>query len=210
MAKSLTPEDIDRLRAALADNKPTPVWFTEAAVGVATGQQAKVIAFDEPAEGDFIQVRPNGSRDVLQFSPAELTAVKPPAKPATPRPRPRPTVPEPVDSPEEVVQGIEPGSPTPTTRQPKPRKQQPTEITVTLHATPEGEWSVDVLVGKKRTVRWEPVTAGDIAKAAKHLPPAVGEAIEGALTTARERGLQRVEELKAQLEAAQRALRDLG
>ncbi|WP_018684631.1 DUF6319 family protein [Actinokineospora enzanensis] len=210
---ALTAADIDRLRTALAEGKPTPVWFTAKAVGVPAGQQAKVIAFDEPAEGDFIQVRPQGSRDVLSFSPGELTTVKP-------KPVPKPAAPAPVAptvEPVAVVQGLEGGGEVQglegggeVERPRRGRKQVPVEITVTLHATPEGEWTVDVLVGKKRTVRWVPVPAGEIAKAARFLPAPVGEAIGSALDAARERGQRRVEELKAELEAAQRVLRDLG
>ncbi|GLW91399.1 DUF6319 family protein [Actinokineospora globicatena] len=200
---ALEPQDVERLRVALAEGKPTPVWFTPAAVGVEAGQQAKVVAFDEPAEGDFIQVRPHGSRDVLAFSPAELTTVKPPVKP---KPAPAPPPPEPPV----VVQGIESAPVEETRSRSRAKPQQPVEITVTLHATPDGEWSVDVLVGKKRTVRWVPVPAGDIARVAKSLPAEVGEAIAVSLTAARERQLRRVAELKAELELAQRALRDLG
>ncbi|RLK61653.1 DUF6319 family protein [Actinokineospora cianjurensis] len=205
MAESgaLGPDEVERLRVALAEGKPTPVWFTSVAVGVEAGLQAKVVAFDEPAEGDFIQVRPHGSRDVLAFSPAELTTVKPRPKPARIAPPP-PQEPEPLT----VVQGIEPAEPS-RPRQ-RAKQQQPVEITVTLHATPDGEWSVDVLVGKKRTVRWVPVPAGDIARVAKSLPAEVGAAIALSLDAARERQLRRVAELKAELEAAQRALRDLG
>ncbi|SES31356.1 DUF6319 family protein [Actinokineospora terrae] len=203
---ALGPDEVERLRVALAEGKPTPVWFTPAAVGVEAGQQAKVVAFDEPAEGDFIQVRPHGSRDVLAFSPAELTTVKP-----APRPKPAPVAPPPPQAePPAVVQGIEPAPAEPSRPRQRAKQQQPVEITVTLHATPDGEWSVDVLVGKKRTVRWVPVPAGDIARVAKSLPAEVGAAIALSLDTARERQLRRVAELKAELEAAQRALRDLG
>lgn len=101
--------------------------------------------------------------------------------------------------------GIEPA---PVVRKQAPHK--PAEVTVTLHSTVEGEWTVDVLVGKKRVVRWEPVSAGDVARAAKSLPVGVGEAIGTALEAAKRRQLARVEQLKAELDAAQRALRDLG
>ncbi|SDC43711.1 hypothetical protein SAMN05216174_102120 [Actinokineospora iranica] len=208
----LSAEDIERLRASLAEGKPTPVWFTPDAVGVTSGQSAKVVAFDEPAEGDYIQVRATGSRDVLSFSPAELTVVKPPPKPKA-APRSVPAQAAPPEPPEEpnVVVGIEPGKPERPAPRAQPRgRKQPVEITVTLHSTPEGEWTVDVLAGKKRTVRWTPVPAGDVAKAARSLPPAVGEAIGSALDAARERQERRVEQLKAELEAAQRALRELG
>ncbi len=207
MARALSAEDIEALRTALAAGKPTPVWFTPAAVGVTAGQSAKVVAFDEPADGDYIQVRATGSRDVLSFSPAELTVVKPPPKP---KPAPRPAAPEPAPQAPAVVVGIEPGDPAPPAPKIPRGRKQPVEVTVTLHSTPEGEWTVDVLVGKKRTVRWTPVPAGDIAKAARSLPPAVGEAIGASLEAARERTERRVEQLKAELEAAQRALRELG
>lgn len=198
---SLSTEEVERLKRDVAAGKSAGVWFTAAAVGVTAGQSGKVVGFAEPAEGDFIQVRPTGSRDELTFSPAELTLVKPP-----PRPKPAPApvaVAEPVVP--AVVMGIEPA---PVVRKQAPHK--PAEVTVTLHSTVEGEWTVDVLVGKKRVVRWEPVGAGDVARAAKSLPAGVGEAIGTALEAAKRRQLARVEQLKAELDAAQRALRDLG
>lgn len=198
---SLSTEEVERLRGDVAAGKPAGVWFTAAAVGVTAGQSGKVIGFAEPAEGDFIQVRPTGSRDELTFSPAELTLVKPP-----PRPKPAPVVAvEPVVAAPSVVVGIEPA---PVVR--RQASHKPAEVTVTLHSTLEGEWTVDVLVGKKRVVRWEPVPAGDVARAAKSLPAGVGEAIGTALEAAKRRQLARVEQLKAELDAAQRALRDLG
>ncbi|CRK55901.1 hypothetical protein [Alloactinosynnema sp. L-07] len=200
---ALSAEDIERIGADLAAGKAATVWFTAAAVGVTAGQSAKVTGFAEPAEGDFIQVRPTGSRDELSFSPAELTLVKP-----APRPKPAALKPAPELVPE-VVMGLEPGAEAPTPRRREPARK-PTEVTVTLHSTMEGEWTVDVLVGKKRTVRWMPVSAGDVAKAARSLPPEVGEAIGTALEAAKNRQTARVEQLKAELEAAQRALRDLG
>ncbi|GAB3277146.1 hypothetical protein GCM10027563_04740 [Parasphingorhabdus pacifica] len=45
-----------------------------------------MVALDEPAEGDFIQVRPAGSKDVLSFSVGEVTTVKPPRKRKQPEP----------------------------------------------------------------------------------------------------------------------------
>ncbi|MBC6449492.1 DUF6319 family protein [Actinokineospora xionganensis] len=201
---SLSTEEVERLRNDVAAGKPAGVWFTAAAVGVTAGQSGKVIGFTEPAEGDFIQVRPTGSRDELTFSPAELTLVKPPPKPKQAPPPPVAAKPVAAAMPEVVV-GIEPA---PVVRKPPPHK--PAEVTVTLHSTLEGEWTVDVVVGKKRVVRWEPVPAGDVARAAKSLPSGVGEAIGTALESAKRRQLARVEQLKAELDAAQRALRDLG
>jgi hypothetical protein len=89
------------------------------------------------------------------------------------------------------------------------RTAAPAGVTVTLSATTEGEWSVEVVVGKKRTVRPTAVSPAEVAKAARALPAEVAEAIESSLDAARQRQLDRVEQLRAELEAAQRALQDL-
>ena len=82
-------------------------------------------------------------------------------------------------------------------------------MTVTLNATTDGEWTVEVVIGKKRVVRPTPVQAGDVAKAARSLPSPVAEAIESSLEAARHRQVERVERLRAELDAAQRALQEL-
>jgi Skp family chaperone for outer membrane proteins len=58
-------------------------------------------------------------------------------------------------------------------------------------------------------VRPTPVPPADVAKAARALPAEVAEAIDSALESARQRQQDRVEHLRAELEAAQRALQDL-
>jgi Family of unknown function (DUF6319) len=226
---SLSDEDLARLRSELAEGRPPMVWFTSAAVGVPAGGSAKVVAFDEPAEGDFIQVRPTGSKDVLSFSPSELTTTRPPRRKAAPKP----PAAKPAARPAAAVQRPEPAAPAaprpaapapakasvprPTTAKPASPRRGPkaaprpaAEVTVTLHSSPEGEWTVEVVVGKKRTVRPTPVGPGEVAKAARALPAAVAEAVDRALDSARRTQQERVAALQAQLEAAQRALKDLG
>src|SRR5439155_26546811 len=99
---SLSDEDLEWLRAELAAGRPPRVWFTTAAVGVPAGGSAKIVAFADTAEGDFVQVRPTGSKDVLSFSPSELTRTRPPRKKPAPRagraatpPKPAPARPAP-------------------------------------------------------------------------------------------------------------------
>jgi len=220
---SLSEEDIDFLRGELAAGRPAQVWFTSAAVGVEAGRSAKVVAFTEPAEGDFIQVRPTGEKDELSFSPAELTVEKPaPRKRAPVAPRePEPAAPAPVEhiyTPAPPLAKPKPApAPAPAATaaakpaaKAAPRKQaKPAEVTVTLVSTAEGEWTVDVQWGAKRTLKAAPVAASAVAAAAKLLPAEVDEAVESVLSAARERHLARVEHLRAELEAAQRALDDL-
>ncbi len=79
-ARALSSEEITGLREELAAGTTPTVWFTAAAVGVEQGRSGKVTALGEPAEGDFIQVRPAGSKDVLSFSAGEVTVVKPERK----------------------------------------------------------------------------------------------------------------------------------
>jgi hypothetical protein len=76
----LSSDDLRAIREELNGGISPVVWFTSSAVGVPEGRSGKVIALNEPAEGDFIQVRPASSKDVLSFSTAELTRVKPPRK----------------------------------------------------------------------------------------------------------------------------------
>jgi hypothetical protein len=301
-ADQLSVEDLVAARAEVAAGRAFTVWFTPAAVGVPAGGSARVVSVEEPAEGDFIQVKPAGSRDTVFCSPGELTRTRParkrvprkttgpakePAKepatgpatgpvagpvagppdarspgvgsaaavpqatgspvaerlaeepagaaakrssapPAGPPAEPpaRAGLPEPRSSAERPAAGQrrrreaaerdgahsaptpdrEPARPGPAGRRPPGR---PVDVTVTLNASVEGDWTVEVVVGKKRTVRGTPVSPADVAKAARALPAEVAEAIDSALEAARKRQQDRVEQLRAELEAAQRALQDL-
>ncbi|MGH3588151.1 MAG: DUF6319 family protein, partial [Pseudonocardia sp.] len=75
-ADALTEQDVAAARTELSAGTPVTVWFTAAAVGVPAGRSAKVVSIDDVAEGDFIQVRPAGSRDTLFCSPGELTRTR--------------------------------------------------------------------------------------------------------------------------------------
>ncbi|HEU5474430.1 MAG TPA: DUF6319 family protein [Actinophytocola sp.] len=226
---SLSDEDIAQLRSELAAGRPSMVWFTKAAVGVAAGASAKVVAFDEPAEGDFIQVRPAGSKDVLSFAPAELTRTRPPRRKAAPKtakaaaPAPAkasgPRMPDPAPAKPPAAPSAAPAQPpeirpTAAPTRPAPRRPgrsaPPAEVTVTLSSTPDGDWRVEVVVGKKRTVRSLPVPPADVARAARALPGPVADAVDRALDSARRQQQNRVAALQAELEQAQRALTELG
>lgn len=82
--RALSSDDVRTLQAELDGGGTPTVWFTSSAVGVQEGRSGKVIALDDGFEGDFIQVRPAGSKDVLSFSAGEVTLVKPPRKPKQP------------------------------------------------------------------------------------------------------------------------------
>ncbi|MGW6449222.1 DUF6319 family protein [Lentzea sp. NPDC055074] len=228
MAKKsgLSVEDVADLRAQLDEGTQPMVWFTAAAVGMEEGRSAKLLAVTDPPEGDFIQVRPTGSKDEMSFSLAELTLEKPPPrkKPATPPPAPveppreteiiHPYVPEAPVKPAAPKPKPAPAEQAPPPAKPAARKQAAKatvpEVTITLVTTGEGEWSVEVLQGTRRAVRPTPVPPAAVAQASKLLTPEVAEIVEGVLNAARAQQLARVEQLRAELEAAQKALDDLG
>jgi hypothetical protein len=190
------------------------------------------VSIGEPAEGDFVEVRPTGTKDTVFCSPNELTSTRPPRRRAQ-KSQPAPTPPEPPArraSPpprrdDTVPAATEParsapdrsaernGSAPPAAAERKPPRSRPVarpvEVTVTLSSTADGEWTVEVSTGRKRAVRPTPVQPAEVAKAARSLPPAVAEAIESSLAAARQRQIERVERLRAELDAAQQALKEL-
>jgi hypothetical protein len=245
---ALSDEEITEVRGELAAGRPVTVWFTEAAVGVPVGGSAKIVSIGDPAAGDFVQVRPTGSRDELFCSPSELTRSRPPRRKASPAKAvaakvtaptvttpPASAVPQPRSASSEAAAAERAGrekqrSPAPASRpatppataevsapeKPRPaarrsaRESAGPELTVILAPTSSGEWVASVTRGAKTVVRPTPVPPGDVAKAARCLPPAVGEAVDAALAAARARQQERVASLQAELEAARQALEDLG
>ena len=234
----LSEQDLAAARAEVAAGRQFPVWFTAAAVGVPVGGSAKVVSVGEAAEGDFIEVRPTGSRDTVFCSPNELTSTRPPrrraqqakpqqakpqqAKQQSPAPEPArgPAAPareSPARSAEHPMQDVaveRTDAPLAAAADRKPGRPRagaarPAEVTVILSSSADGEWTVEVTTGRKRTVRSMPVQPAEVAKAARSLPAAVAEAIESSLAAARQRQVERVERLRAELDAAQRALQDL-
>ncbi|MBB5912067.1 hypothetical protein BJY24_000934 [Nocardia transvalensis] len=255
----LSDTEIRQIAADIADDRPPMVWFTADAVGVPEGRSGKVVALGDPAEGDFLQVRPTGSKDVLSFSPTEVTLAKParrtpaakPAEapqtakkttatrkdtavsmPSTATPSPTPPSPAPVQSavagqnpsaPAAPKPAPDPSAPKPAAKQgqgtPRPaaqksaasaaRKSKAPEVTVTLSGTAEGEWTIDVVQGKKRTTRGLTVPGATVAQAAKILHPEVSEVVDSVLESVRSSQRAKVEQLQAELDQARRLLDDL-
>jgi hypothetical protein len=96
-----------------------------------------------------------------------------------------------------------------TMRPTRGRTKPPAPLTVTLSSTAEGEWTVEVQAGSRRTVRPQPVAAGAVAAAARVLGGDIETAIEGALAAARDQQRAKVDQLEAELAAARAALDEL-
>ncbi|WP_327150023.1 DUF6319 family protein [Nocardia sp. NBC_01329] len=240
--KPLSDNDLDQIAAEIESGRPPMVWFTAAAVGVTEGRSGKVVSLGDPVDGDFLQIRPTGSKDVLSFGPTEVTLVKPQRdKPAAPPPAPAPAPGKkeppvtPAASPStsapsaadrkpagessaaaksaaaEAKPAAAPRTPAAAkaTKAPAARKTKAPEVTVTINGTADGEWTVDVTAGKKRTVRAVPVTGTAVAQAAKLLPPEVSEVVDGLLESVRGAQEAKVQQLQAELEQARKLLDEL-
>ncbi|NNH69569.1 hypothetical protein HLB23_06755 [Nocardia uniformis] len=269
----LSDSEIRQIASDIEAGRPPMVWFTSAAVGVPEGRSGKVLALGDPSEGDFLQVKPAGTKDVLSFGPTEVTLVKPPrpqkeaaakpksanAKPTTatrkdstvtmsspvtmpsaPPAAPKPEAPQasastaPQASASTAPQGAASTAPQPSTntapansaaeagKPAKPasrparnaaasaaKKSKPAEVTVTLSGTADGEWTLDVVNGKKRTIRGLSVPSSAVAQAAKILHPEVAEVVDSVLDAVRGAQRAKVEQLQAELENARRMLDDL-
>ena len=265
--KSLSDNDLERITAEIEAGRPPMVWFTAAAVGVTEGRSGKVVALGDPSDGDFLQIRPTGSKDVLSFGPSEVTMTKPPrdrttggasaasgATAAKKKGTPVPSAASSQSAPSAASatapknHSVSNNSATPsntetpksaragktkTAAQPnavaetKPapaartgttgkagktaaaRKTKIPEVTVTLNGSAEGEWTVDVMTGKKRTARALPVPGHAVAQAAKLLHPEVAEVVDGLLETVRDAQQARVQQLQDELEQARKVLQEL-
>ncbi|MQY31204.1 DUF6319 family protein [Nocardia aurantia] len=240
----LSDTEIRQIAAEITAGTPPMVWFTAEAVGVPEGRSGKVVALGDPTEGDFLQVRPTGSKDVLSFSPTEVTLIKParrtppaapssrkdpalttpstvtpasapsqePANPVAAEPNPAPATPA-ANTDATGPAGAKPatgGTRAPREKAPAaPKKAKVPEVTVTLSGTADGEWTVDVVNGKKRTVRGLPVSGAAVAQAASLLHPEVAEVVDSVLESVRTSQRAKVEQLQAELENARRLLDEL-
>ncbi|WP_433711192.1 DUF6319 family protein [Nocardia sp. CA-084685] len=238
----MSDTEIQQIATDIAGGRPPMVWFTAAAVGVPEGRSGKVVEIGDRSESDFLRVKPTGSKDVLSFSPTEVTLTKPPRDKAatTSSAQPKSTTrkestvtqpstltstatpaPQPVPSPTPPAPASKPGAPAAEPAKPagtaKPAakataarsKAKAPEVTVTLTGTADGEWSVDVVSGKKKSVRGLPVTSSAVAQAAKVLHPEVAEVVAGILEAARVVQESKVQQLQAELEEARRLLEEL-
>ncbi|MGW4249028.1 DUF6319 family protein, partial [Nocardia sp. NPDC004722] len=75
--------------------------------------------------------------------------------------------------------------------------------------TADGEWTLDVVNGKKRTIKGIPVASSAVGQAAKLLHPEFAEVVESIHEAVRTAQEAKVQQLQAELESARRLLEDL-
>lgn len=251
----LSDTEIRQIAAEIDAGRPPMVWFTASAVGVPEGRSGKVMSLGDPSEGDFLQVKPTGSKDVLSFGPTEVTLNKPArqgapkaaaqtaaaAKPRTATrkeptvtmsstettPAAPPSVPNtqpsaPVANPEAAQAPADPAADAAKAAKAASRparnaanagaaakKPKTPEVVITLNGTADGEWTMDVVNGKKRALRGLAVPTSAVSQAAKLLHPEVAEVVDSIVESVRASQRAKVEQLQAELESARRLLDDL-
>ncbi|WP_174343948.1 DUF6319 family protein [Nocardia cyriacigeorgica] len=144
--------------------------------------------------------KPSAPTSTPATPPAQAPAAKPAPEPATSNGAAKPAPAR--------QQPATPAQPKPAAKAPA-RKSKAAEVTVTISGTADGEWSVDVVNGKKRTVRALPVNSAAVAQAAKLLHPEVSEVVGGIMEAVRVAQLAKVEQLQAELEEAKKLLAEL-
>lgn len=209
-----------RRRAAAPSGKPAPPSAPGRAAGTPAdpGAQPARAAVTRPASGSAGAAGSTGAAGPTGAARSTGSAAAGPAAPTrTAAPVAAPVGTAPVGT----AQAAAPAGTAPAADAepgPKPgraararRRSDPTgELSVNLTATADGEWTAEVRVGTKRVVAALPVPAADVATAARSLPAAVAEAIEASVEGARQRQRDRVEQLRAELDAAQQVLDQLG
>lgn len=220
---TLTPDDLAKLAAAVADGKRATVYLREgtSSLGLAPGSSARVVSVD----GATVVVRPRGVNDELPYEADELRMTKnpqpapAPPKPAAPRKPAAKTAAKTAPAPKKAPAPAAPTTKTPATRT-SPVKSPPakaptrrgaaTSLTVTLYGSADNQWSVALTRGARKPQRSRPVTPEAVDAAVRELgDEAAIEAVSAVLSAAREAAQRRVEELSRELEEARRALEAL-
>ncbi|GAA3971132.1 DUF6319 family protein [Gordonia caeni] len=226
---TLTPDDLAKLTAAVADGKRATVYLREgtSSLGLAPGSSARVVSVD----GTTVVVRPRGVDDELPYEADELRMTKnpqpapAPAKAAAPRKTAAKTAvrtsakasPPPAKTPVRTPPAAQtpdpqtPAAKTPAAKTPaRARRGAATSLTVTLYGSPDNQWSVALTRGARKPQRSRPVTPEAVDAAVRELgDEATVDAVSAVLSAARDAAQRRVEELSRELEEARRALEAL-
>lgn len=113
-------------------------------------------------------------------------------------------------TPTAAVEGTPTAEEKPKRGRPRAKKSAGFELVLTVKGSEDGtDWQADVTQGGKKVVNGLGISAAAVSAAAKDLHPEIAEAIDSVLAEARDRHRARVEQLQAELEAAQKALADL-
>ncbi|MBV9097996.1 MAG: hypothetical protein JO079_08055 [Frankiaceae bacterium] len=218
---ALTDGDVTDLRARLSAGEKPRVVVRTASAAVPAGTRGNVVRIGNPADGEFIVVRLG--RDEVPFAPSELAVggrggrtaaapVAPPPAAAKKAPAPAP-VKKAAPPPAPVKKAAPP--PAPAKKAPAPRAKKASAarkalppLVVTLRFT-DGDWTVEASRGARRVSKAVAVRPGAVKAFADLVEDgAVREALTETIESCRSVVEERAAALRAELQAAEAALKD--
>lgn len=214
---ALTDADVADLRARLAAGDKPRVVVRTASAAVPAGTGGNVVRMGNPSDGEFVVVRLG--RDEVPFAPSELAVGGRGGRPAKAAPAP----PAPPRAPAKKAPAARKAGPPPPAKKsapPAPAKRRaaspPTAakrktlppLVVTLRFT-DGDWTVEASRGARRVSRAVPVRPGAVKAFADLVEDgAVREALTETIESCRSVVEERAAALRAELQAAEAALKD--
>ena len=226
---ALTDADVADLRARLSAGEKPRVVVRTASAAVPAGTRGNVVRIGNPSDGEYIVVRLG--RDEVPFAPSELAVAgrggRPAKAAASPAPAPaaakktataakrsvpakrtaavaaKKPAPAPAPAPARVKRAPAAKRPAAAAK----RKSLPA-LVVTLRFT-DGDWTVEAARGSRRVAKAMPVRPGAVKAFADLVDDsAVREALTETIESCRSVVEERAAALRAELEAAEAALKD--
>jgi hypothetical protein len=209
----LTGEDVAVLREKVAAGETPRVVVLAASASVAAGTRGSVLRLGDASESEYVVVRLG--RDEVPFAPSELgiPGRKAPVVASPPAPSRAPAAPRPSN-------GSRTATPRPSTpraptaraassrasRTAPPRKVPPLVVTLRFR---DGGWTVEAQRGARRLSKPVALRPGAVSAFAEHVDDdGIRDALVETVESCRAVVAERAAALRAELQAAESALRD--
>jgi hypothetical protein len=212
---ALTDGDVADLRARLTGGDKPRVVVRTASAAVPAGTRGNVVRIGNPSDGEFIVVRLG--RDEVPFAPSELAvggrggrpAKVAPPPPAPARPVKKVAAKKTVSAPAPAKKAAPAKRPVaPAKRAAATKRKTLPPLVVTLRFT-DGDWTVEAARGTRRVSKAVAVRPGAVKAFADLVDDsAVREALTETIESCRSVVEERAAALRAELQAAEAALKD--
>jgi uncharacterized protein DUF6319 len=215
---ALTTDEVSGLRARLSAGEKPRVIVRAASAAVPAGTRGNVIRMGNPSEGEFIVVRLG--RDEVPFAPAELalsargknaTAAArstPPKKTSRTSPPKKTVTKKKATAAKSSPAKAAPAKPARRASSRRAARKGAQPLTVTLRFN-DGLWTVEAQRGARRLARASAVRPGAVQTFAELVDDdTVREAISEIVASNRTVAEEKAEKLRAELEAAEAALKE--
>jgi hypothetical protein len=204
----LTDDDVAQLRAKVSAGERPRVVVRAASAAVAAGTRGNVVRMGDPKESEYIVVRLG--KDEVPFAPAELGLTTRPktaaAKPATTPPPPAARTAAPTAPTRKAAPRL-PARPATAASKPTRAAKKLPPLVVTMRFR-DGGWTVEGQRGARRLSKVIGLRPGAVSAFAEHLDEgSLRDALVEAVESCRNVVEQRAASLRAELEAAEAALR---